>query len=80
MPPTGEPHRVNASRCSERTRESAVIEIFNGKLRDECLNANGFLTPDNARGLIECWTTDYNGWRPHSTLGNIFPGTGTRQS
>ena len=53
--------------------ENGVIESFNGKLRDECLNANWFETLDDARGLIESWRTDYNEQRPHSALGNVPP-------
>ena len=56
-----------------RPTENGVIESFNGKLRDECLNANWFDTLDDARGLIESWRTDYNEQRPHSALGNIPP-------
>jgi Integrase core domain len=33
--------------------ENSFIESFNGKLRDECLNANQFLSIDDARSKIE---------------------------
>ena len=56
-----------------RPVENAVIESFNGKLRDECLNTNWFETLDEARALIASWRTDYNEERPHSALGNIPP-------
>ena len=56
-----------------RPVENAVIESFNGKLRDECLNANWFESLDEARALIASWRTDYNEQRPHSALGNIPP-------
>ena len=52
---------------------NAHIESFDGRLRDECLNANWFDTLDGARSLIESWRTDYNEQRPHSALGNIPP-------
>jgi len=35
------------------------IHSFNGKLRDECLNANQFLSIDDARCKIEAWRIDY---------------------
>jgi putative transposase len=33
--------------------ENAFIESFNGRLRDECLNANWFLTTADARRKIQ---------------------------
>lgn len=53
--------------------ENGYIESFNGKLRDECLNANQFLSIDDARSKIEAWRADYNLHRPHSGLGNVSP-------
>ena len=53
--------------------ENGFIESFNGKLRDECLNANQFLSLDDARSKIEAWRIDYNLHRPHSALGNMTP-------
>jgi len=40
--------------------ENCFIESFNGKLRDECLNANQFLSIEDARRKIEAWWMDYN--------------------
>lgn len=53
--------------------ENAYIESFNGRLRDECLNENWFLTLEHARGIIERWRVDYNTARPHSSLGYLTP-------
>ena len=53
--------------------EHGFIESFNGRLRDECLNANQFLSIDEARSQIEAWRTDYNHHRPHSSLGHLTP-------
>jgi len=53
--------------------DNAYIESFNGKFRDECLNANWFLALDDARRKIETWRHDYNTVRPHSALGNRTP-------
>lgn len=55
------------------SRPHGYIESFKGKLRDECLNANQFLSIDDARSKIEAWRTDYNLYRPHSGLGNVSP-------
>jgi putative transposase len=48
--------------------EHGFNESFNGKLRDECLNTNQFLSIADARSKIEAWRTDYNQHRPHSAL------------
>ena len=53
--------------------ENGFIESFNGRLPDECLNANQFLSIDDARSKIEAWRTDYNHHRPHSSLGHLTP-------
>ncbi len=53
--------------------ENAFIESFNGRLRDECLNEHWFLSLQDAREKIESWRVDYNGARPHSSLGNLTP-------
>ena len=49
--------------------QNAYIESFNGKLRDECLNANWFTSLREAQVLIEAWRRDYNTVRPHESLG-----------
>jgi putative transposase len=53
--------------------ENGFIEAFNGKLRDECLNAYQFLSIEDARSKIEAWRVDYNEHRPHSSLGHLTP-------
>lgn len=53
--------------------DNAFIESFNGRLRDECLNANWFHSLDEARRVIEEWIQDYNRERPHSRLGGLTP-------
>ncbi len=52
-----------------RPWENGYVESFNGKLRDELLNAEVFNTLAEARVLIEQWRTHYNTARPHSALG-----------
>jgi putative transposase len=59
--------------------ENAYIESFNGRLRDECLNENWFLTLEHARRIIEEWRIDYNTARPHSSLGYLTPEEFIRQ-
>ena len=48
--------------------ENALVESFNGKFRDECLNEHWFASVAEARALIEAWRIDYNTVRPHSAL------------
>lgn len=56
-----------------RPVENAHIESFNGRLRDECLNAELFLTLEDARQKFAEWKSDYNKTRPHSSLGGRSP-------
>jgi putative transposase len=53
--------------------ENALIEAFNGRLRDECLNVHQFTSIEDARAKIEAWRVDYNARRPHSSLGHLTP-------
>ena len=64
--------KLDFSRPGKPT-DNAHIESFNGSLRDECLNINWFLSIDDARSKLEAWRTDYNEFRPHSSLGNLTP-------
>jgi putative transposase len=48
--------------------ETAFVESFNGKSRDECLNEHWFLNMVDAQAVIEAWRIDYNTVRPHSSL------------
>lgn len=49
--------------------ENGYIESFNGKLRDELLNSEIFMTLYEAEVIIEDWRKEYNEVRPHSSLG-----------
>ena len=53
--------------------DNGHIESFNGRLRDECLNVQQFLSLADARQKIEAWRCDYNHVRPHSSLGHLTP-------
>jgi len=53
--------------------DNPYIESLNGRLRDECLNMNWFLSLDHVREVIGQWRDDYNLIRPHSGLGMLTP-------
>jgi len=65
-------HTRDFSRPGKPT-DNAFIESLNGKFRAECLNANWFLSLDEARRKCEAWRRDYNEVRPHSAIGNQVP-------
>jgi len=48
--------------------DNARVESFNGRLRQECLNAHWFLSLGDAQAKIGAWRTYYNEMRPHSAL------------
>jgi putative transposase len=67
--------------------ENGYVESFNGKLRDELLNREIFLSLEEARYVIDRWRLDYNHYRIHSSLdyqtpaafaaGCVLPATAT---
>jgi putative transposase len=56
-----------------RPMQNGCVESFNGRLRDECLNANWFVNIVDAKQKIEGWRLEYNGERPHSSLAYRTP-------
>jgi putative transposase len=48
--------------------DNAMVERFNGRLREECLNEHWFLSLADAERKIEAWRRHYNESRPHSAL------------
>ena len=84
------------SRCEDAVRrqgqplENGYVESFNGKLRDELLNRELFLSIEEARWVIDRWRLDYNHHRIHSALnyqtpaayaaGCVLPASATPQS
>ena len=60
--------RLEYSRPGKPT-DNGCVESFNGRLRDECLNQNIFVTVAETRRILEEWREDYNGKRPHGALG-----------
>jgi putative transposase len=53
--------------------QNGLIESFNGRVRDECLNLHWFTDIKDARQILLAWKNDYNLLRPHSSLGNKAP-------
>ena len=53
--------------------ENTFIESFNGRLRDEGLNTQQFLSLSDAQRQLDLWRCDYNAVRPHSALGDRTP-------
>ena len=56
-----------------RPCENGLIESFNGRFRDECLNQHWFVTLEEAQRISDAWREDYNQVRPHSSLGDLTP-------
>ncbi len=52
---------------------NAFVESFNGKFRDECLNAQWFVGLAHARAVIEAWRIHDNTTGPHSARGYQTP-------
>lgn len=53
--------------------DNAFIESFNGRVRQELLNASWFESLDQAREMCTAWKAEYNLHRPHRSLGNLPP-------
>lgn len=53
--------------------QNGIIESFNGRVRDECLNLHWFTDIKDARQILLAWKNDYNLLRPHSSLKNQTP-------
>ena len=53
--------------------DTATVESFNGRLRQECLNENWFMSLEDTRCKIEAWRVHYNQRHPHSALGWMTP-------
>jgi len=64
--------KLDFSRPGKPT-DNGLIEAFNGRLRQECLNESWFLSLEDAREKVESWRQQYNKERPHRALGNLTP-------
>ncbi len=58
--------------------QNAFVESFNGRFRDEYLNAHWFLSLADAAEKLEVWRRDYNEQRPHGAIGNKVPAALTK--
>jgi putative transposase len=63
---------LNLTRPGKPT-DNALIESFNGRFSEECLNECWFLSLEDAREKVEKWRQHYNLRRPHGSLGNKSP-------
>ncbi len=63
-----------------KPQDNALIEAFNSRFRQECLNEHWFLSVADAQEKIEAWRNHYNAERPHSSLGNLAPEDFARES
>jgi putative transposase len=64
--------KLDFSRPGKPT-DNTLIEAFNGRFREECLNENWFPSLEDAREKVEEWRQHYNQVRPHGSLGNLAP-------
>jgi putative transposase len=53
--------------------QNAVIESYNGRMRDELLNGQWWRTLGEAQGAVTEYRQDYNEVRPHSALAGRTP-------
>jgi hypothetical protein len=53
--------------------DNATVESFNGKFREECLNAHWFESIEDAKQKIDAWRWDYDEHRPHRSLEGLTP-------
>ena len=54
-------------------KPNQLIESFNSRVRDECLNEHVFFSLSDARAKIDDWHWQYNNFNPHSALGMKTP-------
>ena len=53
--------------------QNGLVESFNGRMREECLNEHLFPSLRHACRMIAAWRADYNHNRPHSSLAGLTP-------
>jgi putative transposase len=56
-----------------RPMQNGFVERCNGNIRKELLNAYVFNSLQEVREKVEEWRQDYNGSRPHQSLGYVPP-------
>nr|WP_232090881.1 transposase [Sphingomonas sp. HMP9] len=52
---------------ADQAYRQCLMDSFNDRLRDECLNAHWFLSMTDARANIEVWRQDFNERCPHTS-------------
>ena len=55
------------------SNQTAHIETFNGRFRDECLYQPCFTSLAHARVIVDAWRREYNKERPKRSLGGLTP-------
>jgi putative transposase len=53
--------------------DNALVEAFNSRFRQECLNQHWFMSLEDAKAKLSTWQIEYNTERPHSALGYRSP-------
>jgi putative transposase len=53
--------------------QNGLNESFNGKFREDCLNADWFESIESAVEKTDAWRWDYNEHRPHRSLKDLTP-------
>lgn len=53
--------------------QNAVMESYNGRMRDELLNQHWWRSIAEAREAVDAYRQDFNEVRPHSALDNKTP-------
>ena len=53
--------------------QNGLVESFNGRMREECLNEHLFPSLRHACRMIAPWRADDNHHRPHSSLAGLTP-------
>ena len=61
-------------------RPNQLIESFNNRFRDECLNEHLFHDLEDAMEKIECWHDKYSNYNPHSSLRMMTPAEFVKRS
>jgi putative transposase len=59
--------------------QNAVMESYNGRMRDELLNQHWWRNIAEARDAVDAYREDFNEVRPHSALDNRTPGDFARR-
>jgi putative transposase len=53
--------------------DNALVEAFNSRFRQECLNQHWFTSLEDTKAKLSAWQMEYNTERPHSSLGYRSP-------